>query len=143
MKIELGFKALTTKLCVSLFVMMFSIEVVAQERVPTGLKDFKIAIEKTDNGIELKSIKGSAWAELSFNSNIDKPQAIDEYGMTELTKASTAKDLNLADFMFTIIMTEDGIELIGIEGTYWTKLSFSVTQNQRKTIDQYGMCEPN
>ncbi len=140
---KLDFNELTAKLLVGLFIIMLGVEVVAQERESTGLKDFKIVIEKTDSGIKLKSIKGSAWSELSFTIRNDKPQAIDEYGMTELTSASSDKDLKLADFLFTITETEDGIELKSTEGTYWTKLSFSVAQNQRKTIDQYGMCESN
>lgn len=143
MKIKLIFNELTLKVLVGLIVMMLNVEVVAQKKESTGLKDFKIVIEKTDSGIKLKSIKGSAWSELSFTIRNDKPLAIDENGMTELTTASSDKDLNLADFLFTITETENGIELKGIEGTYWTKLSFSVAQNQRKTIDQHGMCESN
>ena len=44
------------------------------------MKDFKIIIEKTDNGIKMKSEKGSAWINLSFSLNNYRAQAVDEYG---------------------------------------------------------------
>ena len=103
------------------------------------LKDFKIIIEKTDYGIEMKSIEGSAWTDLSFNLNNNRPQAVDEYGITELNNVSKNKDKNLADFLFTINETENGIELKGIEGTVWTDLKFSLDKNKKQAIDQYGM----
>jgi len=40
--------------------------------------------------------------DLSFSLNNNQPQAIDEYGMTELHRVSSNKDSNLSDFQFTI-----------------------------------------
>ena len=91
----------------------------------------------------MKSLKGSAWVETSFKIKNYVPQAIDEYGMTELKKVSSKKDSNLADFLFTITRTEDGIVLKGIEGTAWSDLSFSLAENGKQTIDQLGMINPN
>lgn len=112
-----------------------------QEKKSTDLKDFKIVIEKAENGIKMYSLDGSAWIDLSFSINNDKPQAIDEYGMTELNENSTVKDSDLADFLFTITKTKEGIVLKGLEGTAWTDLSFSLTENEKQAINQLGMTE--
>ena len=125
------------------FVLTASSELIAQEKKADDLKSFKVVVEKTENGIKMQSIKGSAWVDLSFSINNDKPQAIDEYGMTELNKISSDKDSNLTNFLFTITKTENGIVLKGIEGTAWTDLSFSLLKNGKQAIDQFGMTKLN
>lgn len=122
-----------------LFILAINFELSAQETQTSDLKKFKIVIEKTDNGVKMLSLQGSAWRDLTFNIKNDQSQAIDEFGMTELDKNSTEKDLKLADFLFTITKTEKGIVLKGIEGTAWTDLSFSLGNNERQAIDQLGM----
>ena len=117
-------------------------ELIAQNKT-AELKDFKLIIEKTDNGIKMRSEKGSAWIDLSFSLNNYRPQAVDEYGMTDLKKVSENKDEKLADFLFTITKTENGIELKGIEGTAWTELKFSLADNKQQAIDQFGMTSLN
>ena len=126
-----------------IFVLAAGSELQAQEKKPADLKDFKFVIEKTDSGIKMTCQNGCAWKELTFSLNDNKPQAIDEYGMTEVNKNSSDKDVNLADFLFTVTKTEDGIILKGIEGTAWTDLSFSLSKNQQQAIDQMGMTELN
>lgn len=143
MKTKSNFKRLIQNLLIALVVLTVSSELIAQEKKSTDLKDFKVVVEKTENGIKMQSIDGSAWIDLSFNINNDRPQAIDEYGMTELDKVSSSKDSNLADFLFTITKTENGIILKGIEGTAWTDLSFSLAENGKQAIDQFGMTELN
>ena len=143
MKIIFNFKRLTFNLLIAVFVLSASSELVAQEKESTDLKDFKVVVEKTENGIKMQSINGSAWIDLSFSLNNDLPQAIDEYGMTKLDKVSSDKDTNLADFLFTITKTENGIVLKGIEGTAWTDLSFSLAENGKQAIDQFGMTKIN
>ena len=143
MKTKLKFKKLTLNTLIALFVLTASSELVAQEKKSDNLKNFKVVVEKTDNGIKMQSVKGSAWIDLSFSINNDKPQAIDEYGMTVLNKISSEKDSNLADFLFTITKTENGIVLKGIEGTAWTDLSFSLLENGKQAIDQFGMTKQN
>jgi len=125
------------------FVLTASSELIAQEKKADDLKSFKVVVEKTENGIKMQSIEGSAWVDLSFSINNDKPQAIDEYGMTELNKISSDKDSNLTNFLFTITKTENGIVLKGIEGTAWTDLSFSLLENRKQAIDQFGMSKLN
>ncbi|MBR9777643.1 MAG: hypothetical protein GYB55_22510 [Cytophagales bacterium] len=142
MKTILNFrKPFSIMLMVLLFLTATS-ELVAQEKT-SELKDFKLIIEKTDNGIKMKSEKGSAWIDLSFSLNNYRPQAVDEYGMTELKNVSENKDEKLADFLFTITKTENGIELKGIEGTAWTELKFSLVENKQQAIDQFGMTSLN
>jgi len=126
----------------ALFSLTATSELIAQEK-KAELKDFKVIVEKTDNGIKMKSEKGSAWIDLSFSLKNDRPQAVDEYGMTELKNVSENKDEKLADFLFTINKTENGIELKGIEGTAWTELNFSLAENKKQAIDQFGMTKLN
>ncbi len=143
MKTKLNFRKLITNSLIAVFILTASSELIAQEKKSNGLKNFKVVVEKTDNGIKMQSVEGSAWIDLSFTINNDRPQAIDEYGMTELNKISSEKDSNLADFLFTITKTENGIVLKGIEGTAWTDLSFSLLENGKQAIDQFGMTKLN
>ncbi len=117
-------------------------ELIAQER-KDELKDFKIIIEKTDQGIKMKSTEGSAWSDLSFNLKNYQPQALDEYGMAELDNPSKNKDKNIADYLFKITKTKNGIELEGIVGTVWTELKFSLPKNKKQAINQFGMTSLN
>ena len=143
MKTKLNFKKLISNTLIALFILTASSELVAQEKKSDDLKNFKVVVEKTDNGIKMQSVEGSAWIDLSFSINNDRPQAIDEYGMAELNKISSDKDSNLADFLFTITKTENGIVLKGIEGTAWTELKFSLADNKKQAINQYGMTSLN
>ncbi|WP_420602335.1 hypothetical protein [Flagellimonas sp.] len=115
----------------------------AQEEKSADIKDFKVVIEKTDDGIKMQGVNGSVWSDLSFSLNKNRPQAIDEYGMTDLNKVSTNKDPRFTDFLFTITKTDHGIELKGIQGTAWSSLSFSLAENQKQAIDQNGMTKLN
>ncbi len=139
MKTKSNFKTAILNLFILLFVLTAGLESVAQEKKSTDLKDFKLVVEKTESGIKMQGVKGTAWIDLSFTINNDRPQAIDEYGMTYLDNVSSNKDSNLADFLFTITRTDKGIELKGIEGTAWTDLSFSLAENGKQAIDQNGM----
>lgn len=141
MKTTSNLKRLLTKSLIAFSFLTVSTELIAQEQQSTELKDFKIMIENTEDGIIMESLKGSAWVNLSFSMGNDKPQAIDEYGMTELDHISPAKDSILADYLFTITKTRSGITLTGIEGTAWKDLSFTLPQNGKQTIDQFGMTE--
>jgi hypothetical protein len=139
MIIKSQIKGLATKTLIVLSGMTVSSASIAQEKLSADLKEFKITIEKTSKGLIMQSDKGSAWIDLSFNLSNNKPQAIDEYGMTQSGKVATNKDPKLADYLFTITKTKDGITLMGIEGTAWKELSFSVQNHDRITIDQFGM----
>lgn len=133
------FRSLLTNSLIVLFFVILSFAFIAQQRSNSNLKDFKITIENTDNGLQMHSSQGSAWVDLSFSLSINNTQAIDEYGMTDLNKVSPNKNFKLSDFLFTITKTKDGIQLTGIEGTAWKELSFSLSKNEKQTIDQFGM----
>ncbi len=141
MKTKPTFERLLTISLITVIFFTLSYEIMAQVQNSIDLKDFKITIEKTDNGIKMNSSNGSAWIDLSFSIVNEKPQAIDEFGMTQLVKISYDKDPKLADYLFTIIKTKDGIKLKGIEGTAWKELSFTLPKNGKQTIDQFGMTE--
>ncbi len=143
MKTKLNIKRLITHLLIAVFVLAASSQLIAQEKKANDLKSFKVVVEKTEKGIKMQSIEGSAWIDLSFSVNNYSPQAVDEYGMTELDKISSEKDSNLADYLFTITKTENGIMLKGLEGTAWTDLSFSLVENRKQAINQFGMTKLN
>ena len=113
----------------------------AQDQISTDLKEFKITIEKTDKGLKMQSHQGSAWIDLSFRLVNNKPQMIDEWGMTRPGEVSTSKDPEISNYLFTIAKTNDGISLTGIEGTAWNELRFSLQENAKQSIDQFGMTE--
>lgn len=46
--------------------------------------NFLFTISKTEKGIELKGIEGTAWSELKFSLAKNKKQAINQFGMTSL-----------------------------------------------------------
>ncbi|MDX1471663.1 MAG: hypothetical protein R3213_09225 [Flavobacteriaceae bacterium] len=103
--------------------------------------DFLIFVEKSnDDRITLYCKEGCAWKELSYALPIGKRlQAIDEFGMTNAQKPTPIKDKTLSNFLFTLQTTDSGIYLEGIEGTAWTKLSFSLQPYSKQAINQNGM----
>lgn len=129
---------LTTSLTAALLLAL-STGIMAQEQTSPDLSDFKITIKNTPDGIEMSSSEGSGWLDLSFTLANYQPQSIDEYGMTKLNEVCPIKDSNLADYLFTITKKNDGISLVGIEGTAWKDLSFTLPQYGVRTINQYGM----
>ena len=139
MRTKFNFKVQITNLLIVGFVLIASSGLIAQEKKSNDLKNFKIIIEKTDDGIKMTCDEGSAWNELSFPTKKDRPQAVDQFGMTRVDKISTQKDPKIADYLFTITKTENGIVLKGIKGTAWTDLSFSLSKNEKQAIDQFGM----
>ena len=138
MKSKMNLKLPFLSLVSGILCLMMSTELNAQEEKSTDLKDFKVIIERTQEGIKLQGVEGSAWINLSFSLKNYKPQAVDEYGMTKLKRVSSRKDPKLTDFLFTITQTETEIELKGIEGTAWTDLKFSLAENRTWVINQFG-----
>ena len=141
MKTKPIFKSIFIKSFIAMFLLGLSSELMAQKQISSDIKVFKIKIERTDTGLKIRSLKGSAWLDLSFILTDDKPQAIDEYGMTQLNKVSTDKDDNLADYLFTITKTKEGVKLTGVEGTAWKELSFTLPKNGQQAVDKFGMTE--
>ena len=126
---------------IAFFGMTITSESSAQKESSTDLKEFKITIERTHNGLKMQSEKNSAWIDLGFHLANNKPQAIDEFGMTQIENVSTTKDPHLADFLFTISIKKDQVTLTGFEGTAWKELSFPLEKNGKQSINQFGMTE--
>lgn len=141
MKVKMNFKTLFPVLIIPILFLTTASELIAQKKFE--LKDFKIIIEKTDAGIKMKSTKGSAWTDLTFNLKDYSPQAVDEFGIARSNMAPQTNDEDLADFLFTIAKTKNGIELKGIEGTAWSELKFTLAKNKKQIIDQFGITSFN
>lgn len=127
------------KILVLQLVMIIPLTTVAQPN-PPDIADFKIMVEWTDKGIRMQGLEGSAWLDLTFgiDRNSD-PQAIDEFGMTNLLKTASRKDPNLADFLFTVEVKDGQVLLKGLEGMAWTELGFTLPRGDKQLIDQFGM----
>ena len=121
-------------LTLSFLLLLCTTNVKAQEEKRSAIADFHITIQNTPNGIALTSSKGSAWVTLEFTLPYDKPQAINEYGMTD-----PAKGLENGSYLFTITRTDSGIKLKGLQGTAWIDLGFTIPPNKTQSIDQLGM----
>lgn len=140
MKTILNLNILISKIALFIFIFISNSQLMAQNTNLGDLKDFKLVIENTKTGLNMRSIEGTAWKDLSFRLSNNQAQAIDEYGMTDLDQVSPTKDATLADFLFTITKTNKGVELKGIEGTAWETLSLTLSFDGEKFIvDQFGI----
>ena len=141
MKTNSTFSKLFSQMLIAVCLFILSAEIRAQKLNNSALKSFEITIEMTDKGLKMHSSEGSAWIDLSFSLTADKPQAIDEYGMTSVGQVNSEKDPKLADYLFTITINKDGITLTGVEGTAWKVLNFTLSDNGKQTINQFGMTD--
>jgi hypothetical protein len=107
-----------------------------------SLRKFKIIVDKTQHGVFMQGVEGTAWLNLEFYSGAAKPQLVNEMGMASLHDASS-DDEKLADFLFEISRTKDGFALKGLEGTAWDYLEFSFGENGRQAFDEMGMTSLN
>ena len=123
----------------TVFIVGVGTHMFAQENQSTDLKDFEIIIEQADRVIKMKCVKGCAWNELSFGITYYDTKSVDEFGMTETNKNSSIIDENLANFLFNLKITINGIKLEGVEGTAWTDLSFPLSKKDKQKINQFGM----
>ncbi|MCO5286593.1 MAG: hypothetical protein M9898_09285 [Chitinophagaceae bacterium] len=114
----------------------------AQSIQPEPSHNFQIFVERTADGIMLKSTKGTAWINLSFSLRDYQEMTIDEFGMVDpdATGADNS-DKALADFCFTIMKTRGGIVLKSLKGTAWKELTFSLPMDNSQVIDQQGLVE--
>ena len=111
-----------------------------QYEVAPPYSKFLILVETTDDGIKLTCEEGCAWKGLSFTLARYNPQAIDQNGMSSLSREKTLPDSTLANFLFTIQKTNDGVSFEGSEGTAWINLSFTCPKTGcHQYIDQNGM----
>ena len=132
------------QLMILTFIMIFSTsDLFAQENKEIQLTDFLLVVQNSDNNkIVMECKEGCAWKTLSYNlSDNSKPQAIDEYGMTDLNKVNPQEDAELSNFLFTIERKGNKLFFKGVEGTAWTELSFSLSPQEEQAINQMGMTE--
>jgi hypothetical protein len=139
----LNFKMHISILQLILFVLFANVELIAQEKNPSELTNFKLELTTTGNDVKIRSTEGSAWIDLAFSTNKDQPQAINEYGMTTLDQASEKHETNRPNYLFTVTKIKNEIVLAGIKGTAWTNLSFSLKNNQIVALNQFGMTKLN
>lgn len=101
--------------------------------------NFTFVVEAADrNGIDLTCAEGCAWKVLSFD--VSEAQAIDARGMTGPSEENDNSATELADFLFTIERTEEGVRLEGKRGTAWKVLTFSCASGEcSQAVDQNGM----
>ncbi len=62
--------------------------------------------------------------------------------MLIVSTAFSTKNSDLKDFKIEFLSTNNGLKLIGKEGTAFKELSFSLKENVQQGIDQFGMTIP-
>lgn len=127
----------------ALFNIGTSASVVAQEDVYVKVAKFSILVETSGDEIKLTCSDGCAWKQLSFSSSIKSdPQAVDQYGMTAIPRNPIKTESLLPNFLFTIKRTQEGVTLVGKEGTIWPSLTFDCTGGKCfRPIDGWGMAD--
>jgi hypothetical protein len=118
-----------------------STTVFAQDELIELPSEFKISIESSKKALKLLCIKGCNWKELHFRTTSDNIlQAVNRYGMIDLTQRDVIQNDETNDFLFTIETSENSIRLKGMEGTAWTELTFDCFDLKCiRTIDAYGI----
>ncbi|MFV8226108.1 hypothetical protein [Christiangramia aquimixticola] len=103
---------------------------------------FELNIRTFNDQVVLTSKEGSAWKKLTFSTD-NLPQAIDEFGMTELENDVNKRkksDKTLADYTFILNIENGEIILKSLEGTAWKKLTFHCAYNDcASEINEIGM----
>ncbi len=131
---------------VVLFLVLLSLVVpsgvFAQSAAP-AVADFAFVVRTSANSINLTCTTGCAWKTLSFSARVDgAPQAVDQNGMVRSRGKGSEEQPGLANFLFTIQRTADGVKLQGKRGSAWNSLSFSCpTGRCEQAVDRYGMAE--
>lgn len=140
MKSRCLFMLKTTKQFVTVAFLFMSLTLTAQDTKPSDLKDFKIIIENTVDGLKLQGIEGSVWTDLSFTINTNQSQAINTYGMTKVNDIMEEVDDTYTHFLITVTKTANGIKLKGVEGTAWKEASATFSfKSEKVMLDQHGI----
>lgn len=136
-KSKLASRHLTIIFCMTLMI-VFVWDALAQKHTMNEESGFEIVVESVRDQVALKCNSGCAWKELGYTNN--RIQAIDQYGMSSIRREAPKQDAKLANFLFTIEKTADGVNLKGIEGTLWKALSFTCKSGDcNQAINQLGM----
>lgn len=124
-----------------LALLLFSKSLFAQEKLTEVPVEFKISIESSKKAIKLICLQGCNWKELHYRTSSDNIlQAVNRYGMIDLTQRHVMQGEYASDFLFTIETSANSIRLKGIEGTAWKELSFDCIELQCiRVINAYGI----
>ena len=120
-------KSLLTALTL-VITLLFSVNTTAQSK--SQKKDFTILVEKTDDGVKMKCIRGCAWTELVFSLNGRGPQSVDQFGTFNAESKRQTVDPKLLDFEFSISRKNNTFVLNGLKGTNWQTLSLTSKSSQ-------------
>jgi len=129
-------------LFITAFVIVIGLSNVSLTKPVKEVSAFSFLVQNTEDGLKLISKSGTAWKEVTFSLEENKSQAINQFGMASIEKEYAPKDSRLANFLFTVKKTKDGLAFEGIRGTAWKNLSFSCDKKGcNQLINQYGMVE--
>jgi hypothetical protein len=113
----------------------------AQDELVEVPSEFKISIESSKKAIKLVCLSGCNWKELHYRTTSDNIlQAVNRFGMIDLTQRDVIVNDDFNDFLFTIETSVNSIKLKGIEGTAWKELTFDCYDLKCiRMIDAYGI----
>ena len=124
----------------TLIVFVFGLNSCSQAKSQSEIKDFFFQIESVDNQLKLTSKTGCGWAELNLHIAPDDKIYLDEYGAMYTLEDRDFETSNAAKFLIAMTITDDRIQLEGLEGTTWENLSFDCPdQNCFKAVTQKGL----
>jgi hypothetical protein len=143
MKYSKNSQTILNILLYALLLLGTSSRALAQEDVHVKVAKFSILVETVGDEIKLSCSEGCAWKQLSFSSSVKKDaQAVDQFGMTTIPRNALKEDPLIANFLFTIKRTKEGVTLEGKEGTIWPSLTFDCPGGKCKhPIDGWGMAD--
>lgn len=107
----------------------------SQDEIAELPAEFNIVIESSKKNIKLVCLQGCNWKELHYrNTSANILQAVNRYGMIDLTQREVMQSDNVNDFLFTIETSANSIRLKGMVGTAWKELSFDCIDLQCKRV---------
>ncbi len=108
----------------------------SQEKTKEELSKFHISVEyDRDNKISMVCDSACAWKTLSFfRDGKVLDQAVDEFGMTQIGESSQD-----SKFLFTFSQTKNGFAFVGLKGTAFTNLAFTLKPYRQRFITATGM----
>ncbi|HMQ08475.1 MAG TPA: hypothetical protein PKC30_14335 [Saprospiraceae bacterium] len=102
--------------------------------------EFLIQIQKTDNGVEMNCEKGCWWKRLTFSLSVNNQVFVNQSGTVRKIDTVNDESNPMHAFLLSVHKTKTGLQLLGIQGTSWKKLSFDCRPGIcRQLINQDGM----
>jgi hypothetical protein len=117
----------------------FAEDLYAQNVSSMPLADFRILVETKGDEVKLTCTEGCAFKQLIYSTNPYRSQVIGYYGMSKAASPDSIQRSEPFEFLFSLQRSEYGIELKGMYGSAWTKLTFSCPVECSQFIDEYGM----